>query len=113
MALPQMARWWTNGGLICCLETTLVWIYVDDLLSHEELALWLLSDRNATRAVRSPDGDEWAEDLSSVDPNFGTSGPGLCHGSGCVQEEEEGSMHSEHVSWTSPCVMQSSAQESK
>ena len=23
---PYKARWWVNGGLICCLETTLVWI---------------------------------------------------------------------------------------
>ena len=39
-------------------------------MTHERLALWPLSDRNATWVHRSPDGDEWAEDLSGVDPNF-------------------------------------------
>ena len=31
------------------------------------------SDGNATWVVRSPDGDEWAEDLSCIDPNLGPS----------------------------------------
>ena len=70
--------------------------YVDDEVSHERLALWPLSDRNAKWVVRSPDGDEWAEDLSCVDPNFGPSRPGLSHGSVCDQEEEECSLPSKH-----------------
>ena len=71
---------------------------VDDEVSHERLALWPLSDRSATWVVRSPDGDEWAADLSCVDPNFGPLGPCFFRELGCVQEGEEGSMHSEHDS---------------
>ena len=70
--------------------------YVDDEVSHGRLALWLLSHRSATWVVRSPDGDEWAEELSCVDPNFGPSRAWPFPRSGCVQEEEEGSMQSEH-----------------
>ena len=45
--------------------------YVEDEVSHERLTLWPLFDGNATWAERSPDDDEWPEDLSCVVPNLG------------------------------------------
>ena len=62
-------EWLTDLLLGDCLDVN----YVDDEVSHERLALWPLSDRNATWVGRSPDGDEWPEDLSCVDPNLGPS----------------------------------------
>ena len=40
-------------------------------------------------------------------------GPGLLHGSGCDQEGEENSTHSTHDSYTRPCTLRTSRQESK
>ena len=45
--------------------------YVDGEVSHERLTLWPLLDRNAPWLGRSPENDEWPEDLSCVVPNFG------------------------------------------
>ena len=73
MALPLQGEvvdeWWIDLLLGDCLGVD----HVDDEVSHESLALWPLSNGNATWVVRSPDGDEWAEDLSCIDPNFGPS----------------------------------------
>ena len=61
--------WWTDLLPADYLDVD----YVDGEVSHERIAMWPLSDRNATWVGRSPDGDEWLEDLSCVDLNFGPS----------------------------------------
>ena len=45
--------------------------YSDDHVSHERLALWPVS--LDVWWVRSPDGDEWSEDMSGNDPENGPS----------------------------------------
>ena len=73
MALPLHGEvvngWWSDlvPGNYLDLD------FMVDEVSHERLALWPLSDWNATWVARSPEGDEWPEDLSCVDPNFGLS----------------------------------------
>ena len=62
-------EWWTDLLLGNYLDVDCM---VDEV-SHERLALWPLSDGNATWVLRSPDGDDWPEDVSCVDPNFGLS----------------------------------------
>jgi hypothetical protein len=56
------AEWWRELRPGQYLEVD----YEDDAVSHERLALWPATAR--TWAVRSPNGDEWIEDLSGADP---------------------------------------------
>ena len=73
LCCPFKARWWTSGGLICCRRDYFGVEYVDYEVSLERLALLPLAERSSTWVVRSPDGDEWPEDLSCVDPDSGPS----------------------------------------